>query len=377
MTRTPSASTCYLGTITGTSVDGLDLALIDVSDDISFLASSTTPFPIELREDLLKLGQPGTSEIDEVGELDGALGTFIGEAVNQFLLTHEIPAHDIAAIGSHGQTIRHRPDLRQPFTWQIGDPNRIAEITGVTTVADFRRRDMAAGGQGAPLVPRFHDALFRSDEEFRVIVNIGGISNVTWLAADSTFPITGFDTGPGNGLLDGWCQKHRSSPFDSGGEWAATGVLQDDLLLAMEHDPYLGKPPPKSTGREYFNLTWLNQHLIDFDYRPEDVQRTLIEYTARTILEAVGEWANPCDRLIVCGGGRANDFLMTRLRALAVCPVETSEDHGFDGDAIEAAAFAWLAWCRLHGEAGNADAVTGAKGLRVLGAVYYGASHLR
>ncbi len=370
MIQAPSASPYYLGTITGTSVDGLDLALLDLTKAVTIVACSTEPFPLELRRSLLRAGQPGDDNLDELGQLDVVLGTFIGEAINRFLRNQNLNAIDIAAIGSHGQTVRHRPDVRHPFTWQIGDPNRIAEITGITTVADFRRRDMAAGGQGAPLVPRFHEALFRTPEESRVIVNIGGISNLTRLSADMDDPVAGFDSGVGNALLDAWCQTHNDSEFDKDGAWAKSGAVLEDLLLAMQHDPYPGKPPPKSTGREYFNLSWLDQYLPDAAPREEDVQRTLLEYTAATIAEAVSRWAQPCDRLIVCGGGRLNDFLMARLQAKAAYPVATSEDHGFDGDAIEAAAFAWLAARCLTRETGNADVVTGASGLRVLGGIY-------
>jgi anhydro-N-acetylmuramic acid kinase len=360
----------YLGTITGTSVDGLDMALLDLSNGIRLVAAHTQPFPGDLREKLLALNQPGSDHLDRIGEVDAALGQFIGAAVNDFIAEAGIPPADVAAIGSHGQTVRHRPDLDPAFTWQIGDPNRIAELTGITTVADFRRRDLAAGGQGAPLVPPFHEALFRSVDETRVVVNIGGIANVTVLPSDSTRPITGFDTGPGNCLLDAWCETQTGSPFDEDGAWARSGELQDDLLQAMRWDPYLSRPPPKSTGREYFNLAWLDQYRGT--ERPEDVQRTLLEFTATSILDAIEEWATSCQRLIVCGGGRLNAYLMERLEKLSASPVKASEAHDFDGDALEAAAFAWLAARRLADQAGNAPAVTGAKGSRVLGAVYPG-----
>jgi anhydro-N-acetylmuramic acid kinase len=368
----PGRPSYYLGTITGTSVDGLDMALLDLSDGIRLAAAQTEPFPPELREQLLELSQPGNDHLDRVGEMDTALGQFIGEAVNRFLIETGIAAAEVAAIGSHGQTVRHRPDLTHPFTWQIGDPNRIAETTGITTVADFRRRDMAAGGQGAPLVPPFHAALFRTEGENRVVVNIGGIANVTILPGDPSRPVTGFDTGPGNCLLDAWCASQTGEAFDRDGQWARSGVPQDDLLQAMRWDPYLGRPPPKSTGREYFNLAWLDQYRgAEAD---RDVQRTLLELTAMTILDAVEQWASDRQRLIVCGGGRLNAFLMERLAELCDAPVEASEAHGFDGDAMEAAAFAWLAARRLDGRAGNAAAVTGAIGPRVLGAVYQGVS---
>ena len=369
----PQSARLFVGTITGTSVDGLDLALLQLDQDIRLLASSTAAFPDNLRTTLLELGQPGQDDLDRIGAADAALGEFIGSAILEFLAAEGTDPGTICAVGSHGQTIRHRPEGPHPFTWQIGDPNRIAELTGITTVADLRRRDMAAGGQGAPLVPAFHEALFRVAEESRVLVNIGGISNLSWLPADPALPIGGFDTGPGNGMLDAWCEMHRGTPYDENGNWARTGRVADPLLDALLAEPYLKRPPPKSTGREAFNLTWLAGRSPG-NYPPQDVQRTLLEFTARTILEAQQHWAQPASRLIVCGGGRSNGLLMERLCSLAAVPVQTSEALGFDGDAMEAAAFAWLAARRLDGEPGNAAAVTGAAGPRVLGAVYPGRS---
>jgi anhydro-N-acetylmuramic acid kinase len=360
----------YLGTITGTSVDGLDIALLDLSSGIHLTASTTESFPPELRERLLDLGQPGSDDLDMLGQMDSALGRFIGESVNRFIADIGIARGEIVALGSHGQTVRHRPELQEPFTWQIGDPNRIAEITGIDTVADFRRRDMAAGGQGAPLVPPFHEALFRSPDEFRVVVNIGGISNVTVLPQDPQAPVTGFDTGPGNCLLDTWCEQKTGNVFDRDGEWARSGGLDEDLLQALRWDPYLSRPPPKSTGREYFNLAWLEQYTSG--EANVDIQRTLLEFTATTIIDAVTEWAEPCQRIIVCGGGRLNGFLMERLAALGTAAVVPSESEGFNGDSMEAAAFAWLAARRIGKAPGNTSTVTGAAGPRVLGALYPG-----
>jgi len=360
----------FIGTISGTSVDGLDIALLDLSDGIRFEASTTTPFPTALRQELLALGQPGDDDLDRIGALDAALGEFIGDAINSFIALRGLEPALIAAIGSHGQTIRHRPEGSNPFTWQIGDPNHIAERTGITTVADFRRRDMAAGGQGAPLVPAFHEALFGDAAEARVVVNIGGISNITHLAGQGA-TVTGFDTGPGNALLDTWCERHTGAIFDRDGAWARKGRLEPRLLEALLTEPYLVSPPPKSTGREAFNLKWLARFEPD-DYAPENVQRTLLEFTARTLVDGVHRWAQPAMRLIVCGGGRLNGYLLERLSALAGIPVDVSEALGYDGDAMEAAAFAWLAARRLDLQSGNAPGVTGAEGPRVLGAVYPG-----
>lgn len=365
----------FIGTITGTSVDGLDIAQLDLSAGVRLVAAHTAAFPKDLRSTLLELGRPGQDDLDRIGEADAALGEFIGQAILEFLNAGGVPPASISAIGSHGQTIRHRPELTHPFTWQIGDPNRIAEVTGITTVADFRRRDMAAGGQGAPLVPAFHEALFRVGSESRTLVNIGGIGNISWLPADRSQPTLGFDTGPGNAMLDAWCEQHTGRPYDDDGQWARTGDILDDLLSRCLEESYLQLPPPKSTGREMFNLQWLNDRLSGTDgaHRPEDVQRTLVELTARTIVSAQTRWAHPTDSLIICGGGRRNGFLMERLGDLSPSPVLASESLGFDGDALEAAAFAWLAARRLDGLPGSTPAVTGASGERVLGAIYPGA----
>ncbi|MFW6094666.1 MAG: anhydro-N-acetylmuramic acid kinase, partial [Pseudomonadota bacterium] len=274
-----------------------------------------------------------------------------------------------------GQTVRHRPSGREPFTLQIGDPNRIVEICGITTVADFRRRDLAAGGQGAPLVPLFHAALFRTTSENRAVLNLGGIGNFTFLPAAASAPVTGFDTGPGNALMDDWTLQKRQEPYDPQGEWAASGEVDETLLARLLSDPYLSTPPPKSTGREHFNLSWLNEqldrHLQGRPVAEQDVQATLCAFTAETVARALESWGGAVDRMVVCGGGRHNRALLAAIAARVDCPVETSEDHGVDGDSIEAAAFAWLAHQTLNGQPGNEPTVTGARGPRVLGAVYY------
>ena len=368
-----STGQLFVGAISGTSVDGLDLALLETSPQLRVLGATTLPLTESLRRRLLDAGQPGADDLDALGSLDRELGQFIGQSINKFIKGSGHKTTDITAIGSHGQTVRHRPSLTAPFTWQIGDPNLIAELTGIVTVADFRRRDMAAGGQGAPLVPLFHDALFRSPVENRVVVNIGGISNITTLPANPAMSIRGFDTGPGNGLMDSWCAKHRSMPFDSGGRWASTGRVQDALLKRCRADAYFSNLPPKSTGREQFNLAWLDSCLADLSLvepNSADVQRTLLELTATTIIDAINQWSEGCDRIILCGGGRLNDLLYQRLSDLARAPLERSESLGYDGDSIEAATFAWLAMRRIAGLAGNAPAVTGATGDRVLGALY-------
>ena len=360
----------FAGTISGTSVDGLDLALIEVSaTDISLVASATHELPSALKATLISLGQAQHDNLDALGHADTALGVFIGRSINDFIAAEGVPATDIRAIGSHGQTVRHRPTGTDPFTTQIGDPNYIAEITGITTVADFRRRDMAAGGQAAPLVPPFHEAILGADDESRVVLNVGGISNVTVLTPGQ--PVTGFDTGPGNALLDAWVGQHLHKTYDDGGVWSQSGTIVGGLLQACLDDPYLALEPPKSTGKEHYNLPWL-QRLLPVAVKPEDVQRTLIEFTVKSVADAVSSWAGECERLLVCGGGRHNTFLMQRLSELASFPVTTTDTMGWDGDAVEAAAFAWLAYRRIEDLAGNAPDVTGAKGERVLGGVYLG-----
>ena len=283
-----------------------------------------------------------------------------------FLSKSNIPAGEPRAIGSHGQTVRHRSGDPTPFTIQIGDPNLIAETTGITTVADFRRRDLAAGGEAAPLVPPFHARIFASDAEPRAVLNIGGIANITALE-----PLSGFDTGPGNALLDAWCEAHTGHRYDSAGNWAAGGRVMPELLSALLADAYLQRSPPKSTGKEHYNLDWLRP-LLGPDPEPRNVQRTLVEFTARSIVDALNRWVPSAERVLVCGGGRSNRFLMQRLTELSGRAVESSDRHGWNGDAIEAAAFAWLAHQRLSGKPGNVPAVTGAGGPRVLGAVYAG-----
>ena len=352
--------------MTGTSVDGLDLALIEVAGSaVQLIAQRTVSLPSALRKTLLELGQGIGANLDALGEADAALGQFIGEAARDFIASQGLAASAVRAIGSHGQTVRHRPDGHNAFTLQIGDPNRIAELTGLTTVADFRRRDLAAGGQGAPLAPGFHAALFSHARERRTVANIGGISNITRLGT----PLLGFDTGPGNALMDSWCAQHQGAAYDEDGRWAATGRVDEPLLEALLSDPYLAQAPPKSTGREHYNLEWLGERLRPA-LRPEDVQRTLLEFTAASIANAVANWAPETERIIVCGGGRLNALLLQRLSALANASVDTADQHGWDGDAIEAAAFAWLAHQRLNGEPANVPSVTGAAGPRIIGAVY-------
>jgi anhydro-N-acetylmuramic acid kinase len=373
MTRRPPAH--YVGASSGTSADGLDLALLEIStNSLTISAGAMVPFDSQLRDRLLALGVAEADDIDNVGATDVQLGRFIGTSIRDFLAQNRVPAESIRAIGSHGQTVRHRTRSHTRFTMQIGDPNQVAELTGITTVADFRRRDIAAGGEGAPLVPPFHQALFgRKSSEPQTVVNIGGMANITVLPLGPTRSLRGFDTGPGNTLLDAWIRTHRQLPFDHDGEWASRGRIIDTLLDSLRRDAYFAAPPPKSTGRETFNLAWLERHVASLDEVPSpvDVQSTLSELTAGTIADALCRWGHATGNVIVAGGGRLNRDLMSRIeRLLPKHRVQVSERVGVNGDWLEAAAFAWLAHRTIKRLAGNAPAVTGAKAARVLGAIY-------
>jgi anhydro-N-acetylmuramic acid kinase len=360
----------YLGLISGTSMDAIDAALVDFGvAPLRIIATSATPFEPTLKRRISALIDGADSvALDEVGQIDVELGRALANAALTLMASAGVSADQVTAIGSHGQTLRHRPDLTAPFTWQIGDPNILAEMTGVSVVADFRRRDVAAGGQGAPLLPVFHDQVFRSDSEDRVIVNLGGIANITILTRDAG--VTGFDTGPANRLLDAWISLHEGKEFDAGGSWAATGQVDHTLLRELLDEPYLRAAPPKSTGRELFNLPWLKSKLGLFSRQPRDVQATLQQFTARSVADAVRRFA-PGAALYVCGGGARNAGLLNAI-ALAIAPnrVATTEALGLDPDFVEAIAFAWFAKRTLAGLPSSAGGVTGAKGARILGGVY-------
>ncbi|MFK7913711.1 MAG: anhydro-N-acetylmuramic acid kinase [Pseudomonadales bacterium] len=374
----------FLGAMTGTSMDGLDLAMIAVDSSASAAPSllisdgQTIELPSDLRRELAALAIRGEDEIERLGRADRALGKFIGDTALSYLRQLGLHPEAVTAIGSHGQTIRHRPDIEQAFTLQIGDPNCIAEASGICTVADFRRRDIAAGGQGAPLVPLFHEHLFASLYAEResnpganpAILNIGGICNLTLRSAAGV--TSGFDTGPGNGLMDAWIELQRGEPFDANGDWAASAAPNPELLDALLGDPFFAQAPPKSTGREHFCMEWLTSHSAVARLDAAAVQATLLELTARSVTDALAAHAPDTGLLLVCGGGRHNAQLMSRLALLAGCPVEATDAHGVDGDSLEAAAFGWLAYRTLAALPGNAPAVTGALGPRVLGAIYPG-----
>lgn len=363
----------YVGLMSGTSLDAIDAVLVNFKGNNCYLLhSSSTEISNALRSKILQLCSPGANEIEQMGSLDIELGELFAVAVNQLLKQASHSSDEIQAIGSHGQTLRHRPDISRPFTLQIGDAATIAERTGITTVSDFRSRDIAAGGQGAPLVPAFHAQVFDSTEERRAIVNIGGISNITRLAGSSQQPVIGFDSGPGNLLMNGWCKKHLDQEFDNSGEWARSGKVNTHLLKHLLNEPYFSTPPPKSTGRELFNMEWLEKHLSQLPPIPaQDVQATLCELTASTISDAIKQHACECNVLYVCGGGVHNTLLMERLQAqLAPHTVSSSQKIGLHPDWVEACAFAWLAKQAIKKLPGNLPEVTGAKQPVILGAIY-------
>ncbi len=366
----------YVGLMSGTSMDGIDAVLLEIRDGgFRLIASHSHPWPDRVVGQLRTLAAPGADHVDLLGETDALAGEAMAGAALALLERSGVGTADITAIGSHGQTVRHRPSANPPFTLQIGDPHRIAEITGIATVADFRRRDVAAGGQGAPLVPAFHAAAFAdaTGRECRAILNVGGIANLTLLPADAASPVLGFDTGPGNCLMDGWARRQIGTPFDRDGTFASRGTVMPGLLDAMLADGYFSQPPPKSTGPEHFSADWLDRHLVGRSLPPQDVQATLAALTARSISLEIARHAPDTRRLIVCGGGAHNGTLMTRLRReLPTCVVETSEAYGLHPDWVEAAAFAWLAHRTMGGQAGNLPSVTGARHPVVLGAVHPG-----
>ncbi len=368
-------SELYIGLMSGTSMDGIDVALVDFSNECRLIGKSCVPYPAKLRADLIQLAQRSQQcQLDELGHLDQLLGQSFAQAAMKIIEQQQVEPNQIAAIGSHGQTIYHRPGNQNsahiPYSLQIGDPNIIAETTGITTVADFRRRDIAAGGQGAPLVPAFHASVFSKEKSTRAVVNIGGIANITILEGANV--ISGFDIGPGNCLMDQWCRKHYGKPYDADGKIAATGVVSTELLARVLDDPYFKQSYPKSTGPEYFNLDWLEQHIRETELDKHDVLRTLNQFTAVVIAQTIKQEAKGCTEIYICGGGAHNKLLRKELATLLMgLEVKDSSVLGIDPDYVEAAAFAWLARQTLLGKTGNIPTVTGAKKTVVLGSVCY------
>jgi anhydro-N-acetylmuramic acid kinase len=360
-----SSSSLYIGLMSGTSMDGVDGVLADFSDGaIATLKAAHLPFPAALRVELMALQAPGDNEIEREACAANELAAVYAECVEQ--LRGNWPVHAIAV---HGQTIRHRPELG--FTRQTNNPALLAELTGIDVIADFRSRDVAAGGQGAPLVPAFHQALFGKPGRTRVLVNIGGIANISMLRADGS--VSGFDTGPGNALMDGWISAHLGQPYDAGGAWAASGQVDAALLGALLSEPYFSLPAPKSTGRDLFHAGWLAHKLAPFGtLAAADVQATLAALTASSIARAILGQSAHADAVYVCGGGAYNDTLLRELHAAlgGKTTVESTLALDVAPDQVEALAFAWLGYRFSERKTGNLSAVTGAKGPRILGALY-------
>lgn len=367
-----TGSEIYIGLMSGTSLDGIDVAIIDFAEyPPKLLHCETSPYEIAIRQRLQALCQEASTTLDNLYSLDAELGELYARSVNQALELSSVDRDRVVAIGCHGQTIRHSPDSLSPYTAQIGDPNRIAALTGITTVADFRRKDIALGGQAAPLAPAFHRFLFQSENENRALINIGGIANITFLPANPDQSVIGFDTGPGNTLLDFWNARHRNSSFDDAGSWSQTGRVIDNLLESMiSGEDYFHLASPKSTGTEHFNFDWLSGFLKN-EYAANDVQATLVELTATTIAAAISALPALPTNCFVCGGGAHNLYLLGRLSAiLPDCGIATTAALGLAPDYVEAVAFAWLARERINARSGNIPEVTRAKMAGILGGVY-------
>ena len=356
----------FIGLMSGTSLDGMDAVLVNFGktpQDIKIMGHSYVPYEDAIKEALLRLHSPNTNELEESLIIGNTISKKAYEAIDDLLKKTSITSKDIKAIGFHGQTVRHQP--QKGFTLQIGNPALLAELSNINVIADFRSRDVAASGQGAPLVPAFHHEIFSHPKTYRAILNIGGIANVTLLNPKTS--VSGFDTGPGNLLLDHWSKTHLHRAFDENGAWAKEGKLIKTLLDAFFEDSYFEKTAPKSTGRDYFNEAWLNKHLQK-SYAAQDIQRTLLELTASSIAKAID---SNISEIYLCGGGALNIFLVERLKTLMPkTHIQLTDVLGIPTQYVEAAAFAWLAKQTLFLKPGNIPEVTGAKGLRILGALY-------
>jgi len=353
--------------MSGTSLDGIDAVLVDLSQPEPLqLAKHYLPFDDDLKNTLLALHLPSHNELHQAQITGNQLARLYAQSISPLLAQTGIEAARVSAIGCHGQTIRHCPE--HGYTLQIGNAALLAELTGITVVSDFRSRDIAAGGQGAPLVPAFHDHVLRHPNIHRIILNIGGISNLTNLPPDAA--TSGFDCGPGNLLMDAWCAKHTGKPYDDNGAWAASGQILPELLERMLKEPFFFLPPPKSSGRDLFNMTWL-QNKLQGNETAADVQATLLELTCRTIAQAIRHHCVGAKEIYLCGGGAHNKTLRNRLSAMLTdCSMHTTNTLGIDGDYMEAIAFAWMAQQTLHGKPANLPRVTGAKHPCILGAIY-------
>ena len=362
----------FIGLMSGTSADGIDAVLVNIGNDtLTVVSSSSAPFTSSTREAVLEACSLKPNKAEQVSELDSKLAQHYAESVTQLLDQTKLNAADIVAIGNHGQTVNHAPDAIPPFSLQIGNARLLADLTGIPVVSDFRSADIAAGGQGAPLAPIIHKHLLRSSIENRVVVNLGGIANITILPIDLNEAVTGFDTGPANGLMDYWSHKHLNKNYDQDGAWAASGIVQEKLLQQLLEDDYFKLPPPKSTGREHFNASWLERKLAQHgQINPQDVQATLCQLTAISVANDIKHHAANTSTLIVCGGGSHNQELLSRLQQqLPETTVDSSAEHGIDPDFVEAIAFAWLAYRHMNNLSGNLPSVTGASKEVILGEI--------
>lgn len=364
----------YLGTMTGTSMDGMDLVAVEINhnDKPRLLHQQYSPYPEKLRQDLQEMALNSNAVISDMCQMDTRLGQFYAEQINQFLTGQKIDKSQVAAIGSHGQTLRHSITGELPYTLQIGDPNIIAARTALTVVADFRRRDIALGGQGAPLAPAFHQQVFRSDQYNRAIINIGGIANITYLPADQNSAVLGFDSGPGNTLMDSLSRQHLERDYDHNGNFGRSGKINSTLLKTIfQQEPYFRQKIPKSTGSDFFSPGWLEQTGLQH-LPPADAMATTVELTVVSIVQSIRGLPGPVDECYVCGGGAHNGYLQERLaHHLGEIPVFTTAKLGIDPDWVEAMAFAWLAKQTLNRQPGNLPSVTNAQKFTVLGAVYF------
>ena len=365
----------YIGLMSGTSLDGVDGVLVDFAPQHpQVLQHAGLPFPADLAASFLALNASGADELHHAALAANRLAELYARVVAALLHQAQVPASSVRAIGAHGQTVRHRPGEFDGvgYTLQLNQPALLAERCGIDVVADFRSRDVAAGGQGAPLVPPFHAAFFGLQRDVGAVLNIGGIANVSILRAGAADTVVGFDCGPGNALMDAWCLRHTGARFDAGGAWAASGQVQEALLARLMDEPFFRQPPPKSTGRDLFNAPWLHARLAGFEsLAPRDVQATLAELTARVCAHNLQTYAPGCQSLLVCGGGALNLHLMRRLQvALPDCAVAASDAHGIPPLQVEACAFAWLARQAMLRQTASLKSVTGARGARILGAIY-------
>jgi len=362
----------FIGLMSGTSMDGIDAALVDFSaNKPHIIATHTEHYPAELNRKIIAAVNLTNPRSANLSLIDTDIGQCFANAAINLLGKSSFNHTEIRAIGSHGQTIRHEPDQPDPYSLQLGNADIIAGKTGIDVVADFRRQDIEAGGQGAPLVPAFHKALFAYAGENRAVLNIGGIANLTLLPADPTLPVTGFDTGPGNTLMDNWTRKHLKTEMDTDGQWAASGTIDEGVLQRLLDDSYFKQLPPKSTGLDYFNIHWLIERTGASDITPANMQATLCALTATTIADAIGQHAAKTQRLLVCGGGIHNKTLMQHIKdRLDGIAIESTQQQGINPDWVEAAAFAWLAKQKLEGSPGNIPQVTGADHPVVLGSLH-------